>query len=144
MQETHRKLAKVLDESGYSLTKPRIAVLDYMLNREPVSVAHLVKALPSIDRASVYRTMTLFQLLGIVQRHNIGLKYKIELTDMFAEHHHHFTCIKCGKVTPMNEHALERFVDKLAGHYGFAPTEHQIEVQGYCKNCKDSSSYLIQ
>jgi Fur family ferric uptake transcriptional regulator len=137
MEEAKRKLETTLKASGYSLTQPRLIVLEYLLNREPVAVSSLTKALsPGIDRASVYRTITLFQTLGIIQRHTVGLKYRIELTDMFAEHHHHFTCVHCGTVTSMNEQALERFVDKLAQHYGFTPTEHQIEVQGYCKNCK--------
>ncbi|MDB5183579.1 MAG: transcriptional regulator, Fur family transcriptional regulator, ferric uptake regulator [Candidatus Saccharibacteria bacterium] len=141
MEEAKRKLEMTLKGSGYSLTRPRLAVLEYMLGREPVSVAVLTKALSSqIDRASVYRTITLFQILGIIQRHTVGLKYRIELTDMFAEHHHHFTCITCGAVTSMSEQALERFVDKLAEHYGFIPTEHQIEVQGYCKNCKQTQT----
>jgi Fur family ferric uptake transcriptional regulator len=137
MEEARRKLETVLRADGYSLTRPRLAVLEYLLNREPVTLSTLSKALAnSIDRASVYRTVALFQRLGIVQRINMGLKYKIELSDMFAEHHHHFTCLNCGKVIAMNERALENFVDRLAVHYDFAPTAHQIEIQGYCKDCK--------
>ena len=141
MNETTRKLATVLKDSGYSLTAPRRAVFDYLLGREPVTVAMLTKALAaSTDRASVYRTMRVFQQLGIVQRHNVGLKYKIELTDMFADHHHHFTCMKCGAVIPMSERALERFVGKLSDHYGFEAIEHQFEVQGYCKVCRGTAT----
>jgi len=136
MEEAHRKLETVLRSKGYSLTRPRLEVLDALLGREPVPVSLLTKSLSStIDRASVYRTMILFQKLGIIQRHNVGLKYKIELSDMFAEHHHHFTCLKCGKVVAMNERALERFVDRLADHYNFTAVEHQIEIQGYCDAC---------
>jgi Fur family ferric uptake transcriptional regulator len=136
MQEASRKLGTILKDNGYSTTAPRLAVLQYMLHREPVSIASLTKALESIDRASIYRTIHLFQELGIIHRLNTGMKYKVELSDIFAEHHHHFTCIDCGKITAVSEQALERFVDRLSQHYGFVSTEHQFEVQGYCKDCK--------
>lgn len=137
MEEARRKLETILRSEGYSLTKPRLAVLEYLLNREPVALAAITKALDKkADRASVYRTVGLFQALGIIHRLNTGLKYKIELSDMFAEHHHHFTCVNCGRVIAMNERALERFVDRLADHYEFTATDHQIEIQGYCSSCR--------
>lgn len=89
-----------------------------------------------LDRASLYRIITVFEELGIVQRINIGWKYKIELSDKFAEHHHHLTCLKCHKVIPINEHELESFISNLAGSHEFKPVEHQIELQGYCKDCQ--------
>lgn len=141
MEEAHRKLETLLKAKGLSVTRPRLAVLDALLSSEAVPIGTLTKSLSdSIDRASVYRTVTLFQRLGIVQRLNTGMKYKLELTDLFAEHHHHFTCISCGKVIAMNERALERFVDRLADHYEFTPTDHQIEIQGHCSNCKGLQS----
>jgi Fur family zinc uptake transcriptional regulator len=137
MDEATRKLEKIVKDNGYSVTAPRLAVLKYLLGREPVTLSMLTKEMAStVDRASVYRTINLFQELGIIQRHNVGLKYKIELSDIFAEHHHHFTCTRCGKVVAINEKALERFVDRLAGHYGFTAREHQFEVQGLCSTCK--------
>lgn len=137
MEDAQRKLEKILRDNGASVTTPRLAVLEHMLGREPVTVGALTKSLgATIDRASVYRTVNLFQQLGIVQRLNIGLKYKLELSDVFAEHHHHFTCTHCGKVTAISERALERFVDRLSEHYGFLANEHQFEVQGYCKACR--------
>jgi Fur family ferric uptake transcriptional regulator len=88
-----------------------------------------------LDRASIYRAISLFEVLNIVQRLNIGWKYKIELTDKFAEHHHHLTCLKCGQVISINEGELEDFVHKSARINGFKVTAHQIEIQGYCSRC---------
>jgi Fur family ferric uptake transcriptional regulator len=70
-----------------------------------------------------------------VQRLNTGWKYKIELTDKFAEHHHHLTCTTCGQTTSLNEAELESFIEKIAHDYGFTPSSHQIEIQGLCKTC---------
>ncbi|MCA9339304.1 MAG: transcriptional repressor, partial [Candidatus Saccharibacteria bacterium] len=124
----------------YSLTKPRRVVFHFLLHKEPVGIREITKALTSmVDRASVYRTVALFQRLGIIQRHNIGWKYTIELSDKFVEHHHHLTCIQCGKVTSVNEKAVTRFVKNLAEQYGYRATGHQIELQGYCAHCDKSA-----
>jgi len=141
MEEATTKLSKVLKPNGYSLTTPRLIVFKYLIGKEPVSVNTISQALTAhIDRASIYRTIGLFQSLNITQRHNIGWKYKVELSDMFAEHHHHFTCISCGTITPISEQTLEQFIDTLAKQHGFLPTDHQVEVQGYCSKCSATRS----
>jgi len=94
------------------------------------------RARSQLDRASIYRIVTLFEKLGIVQRVNIGWKYKIELSDAFAEHHHHLTCTSCHRVIPIQGTELERFIKKLGQAYAFAPTGHQVEVQGLCRACQ--------
>ncbi|HUO61901.1 MAG TPA: Fur family transcriptional regulator [Candidatus Bathyarchaeia archaeon] len=131
------KLRKILQANGYSLTHPRLAVFTYLSGKEPISMSTLCQALvPDIDRASVYRTVTLFQKLGITKRHAQGWKYMIELGDMFAEHHHHFTCINCGSIVPIGGNSLENFIEQLASRQGFVATGHQIEIQGYCSRCE--------
>lgn len=95
----------------------------------------LVARVPHINRASVYRAVDLFERLGIVQRLNTGWKYKLELSDKFAEHHHHLTCSRCGRTVPMNEAELETVIERLAKTHNFTPTAHQIEIQGLCNTC---------
>ncbi len=99
----------------------------------------LVAKVHNVDRASIYRAVDLFERLGIVQRLNTGWKYKLELTDKFAEHHHHLTCVHCGQTIALNEHMLEQTIDNLARAHGFTPTAHQIEIQGYCRNCQTAN-----
>lgn len=101
----------------------------------------LVAKCSGVDRASVYRTVTLFERLSIVQKLHIGWKYKIELTDQFAIHHHHLTCLCCGKTIVLQPESLERFVETLATQYEFQPTAHQIELQGYCRRCREAQSF---
>lgn len=95
----------------------------------------LVARTPSVDRSSVYRAVELFERLGIVQRLNTGWKYRIELTDKFAAHHHHVTCTHCGRTVPLEETELEAFIEQLAARHGFQPSGHQIEIQGLCQQC---------
>src|SRR2546421_5552224 len=89
-----------------------------------------------VDRASIYRTIALFERLGIVQRLQIGWKYKLELSDAFHHHHHHLTCSNCGKVIPFEEDtALEKRLHVLANSKNFTMQGHQLEIQGLCQNC---------
>jgi Fur family ferric uptake transcriptional regulator len=74
-----------------------------------------------------------------VQRLNTGWKYKIELSDSFAEHHHHLTCTRCGRTIAMNETELEDVIARLAANHRFRPTAHQIEIQGLCTSCLEHS-----
>lgn len=127
----------LLRQSGNSITTARTVVFEALLGQEPLSMQELVRRAGKIDRASVYRTIDLFETLGIVQRLNTGWKYKIELTDKFAEHHHHLTCEHCGLTTAMNEQELEAFIDRLARAKGFTLTSHQIEIQGLCASCRE-------
>jgi Fur family ferric uptake transcriptional regulator len=129
--------ADILREYGSSSTLPRRALFELLIGKEPLSMHELVSQAENImDRASVYRTVELFEQIGIVHRINIGWKYKLELSDKFAEHHHHLTCLKCKQVIPINEDELEHFITKVAAAYSFQPLEHQVEIQGYCKNCR--------
>jgi Fur family ferric uptake transcriptional regulator len=129
-------LKDLLKRNGQSVTTTRLAVFEALSGQEPLSMHELVERVRSADRASVYRTIDLFERLGIVQRLNTGWKYKVELSDKFAAHHHHLTCTHCGATTPMNEAELETVIDRLARNHGFRPMAHQIEIQGICNNCQ--------
>jgi Fur family transcriptional regulator, ferric uptake regulator len=124
-----------LKGAGQSITKPRLAVFDALIGQEPLAMRDLVHKVKSVDRASIYRTVDLFERLGIAQRLNTGWKYKLELTDKFAAHHHHLTCVNCGRTIAMNETELERTIEKLTAAHGFVPSSHQIEIQGLCSDC---------
>ena len=126
----------LLKTSGHSVTAARLTVFEAMLGQEPIGMHQLVNRVRRVDRASVYRSVALFERLGIVQRLNTGWKYKLELSDAFSEHHHHLTCTNCGKTTAMNEDELEEIIHKIAKHHGFRPDSHQIEVQGLCVECR--------
>lgn len=134
-------LEAILRSHGKSITSQRQAIFKLLAGQESLSMNELVAlAGDRIDRASVYRTIALFEEVGIVRRINIGWKYKIELSDNFAEHHHHLTCLRCRKITPINEHALESFIVTLAQSQGFAATDHQVEIQGLCHDCQTAST----
>lgn len=134
----YEDLKALLKEKGSSLTSTRKIVFDLLLGQPPQTMQVLVKrAEGKVDRATVYRTMEVFEKLGIAHRLNIGWKYKYELSDVFMEHHHHFYCSSCGKSydLPANP-MLETMLDSLATKEGYQPRGHQIEIYGFCPSCK--------
>lgn len=130
-------LSSILKEHGYSLTNPRKSVFAAMSGQEAMSVAQLTAMLKDkIDRTSVYRTIDLFEKLGIVNRIQIGWKYKLELSGQFSHHHHHATCLKCGASITFHENQqTEDSIHQIADNLGFKLQSHSLELRGVCKNC---------
>jgi Fur family ferric uptake transcriptional regulator len=136
---TNQPLSKYLKKHGFSVTKQRLSIFEIIKSLGPISTKEIVDALKNnVDKASIYRTISLFEKLSVIQRVNIGWKYKVELTDQFSDHHHHLICIKCGKLIEINEGSLESFISEIAKKYRFKTTKHQIEIEGYCQECSVS------
>lgn len=131
------ELRQLLKDHSQSLTQPRVRVFNALRGREPQSMHELVDACCEIDRASVYRTVALFERLGVVQRLQIGWKYKLELSDAFSHHHHHLTCLKCGRVISFDEtYALAAELRRIGQTHNFIIQTHQLELQGLCPACQ--------
>jgi Fur family ferric uptake transcriptional regulator len=138
MTDPLQQFKTTLKTADCSLTKTRQLVFTALQDKEPQTMAEVVAACGGqVNRASVYRTIALFERLGIVQRLQIGWKYKLELSDAFHHHHHHLTCRQCGTTIPLPEdEQLEKRLKELAKGQNFAMRGHQLEIQGICQNCQ--------
>ncbi len=140
MTQLEELFRTTLKTAGYSDTSQRRAVFGVLIGKEPMAMSAIVAAVQhTVDRASVYRTIELFEKIGIVHRIQYGWKYKLELSDTFHQHHHHITCLKCGKVSTISEDThIEEDIKLLGRTHGFTITSHQLELQGYCNTCHTS------
>ncbi len=140
MSNEQKMFIAALKNSRNSVTKTRSLVFIALLEKEPQSMGELYQTLKNkLDRASLYRTIDLFERLGIVQRLQIGWKYKIELSDTYNYHHHHISCGRCSMTIPVREDlTLEAGIKSLAMEYGFSGISHQLEIRGICQNCQKS------
>ena len=128
---------KTLQENGKSVTSVRLKIFEALNDKEPQTLQELAKYITDIDKASLYRTIQLFEKLGIVNRIQVGWKYKLELSDTYSYHHHHLTCRKCGTIISLREDpSLEARLHVLAGEYGYTDVAHQLEVSGICPTCQ--------
>lgn len=132
---------QTLIDNRSHVTKAREATFKLLLNPEPQTISEiLAKAKGIVDRVSVYRNIELFEKLGIVHRIYVGWKYKLELSDQFIAHHHHLSCLNCGKIIDIEDEIhIDDFIQEVADKFGFKPRRHQFEVDGYCKDCRTKS-----
>lgn len=132
-----KDLKHTLQDEGYSMTKTRRQVFSALADSDALSMDQLARKLQhKMDRSSIYRTIELFEKLGIVNRLQIGWKYKLELSEAFAGHHHHATCLNCNKVIAFEENPeLENDIHDLAENLGFKLTSHTLELRGLCPEC---------
>ncbi len=128
---------QLLRSNGYFVTKARLRLFAVLHHHPEVSIKQLVKLADKNDQATVYRNLNLFEQLGVINRLRLGWHSKVELSDMFQHHHHHFTCLKCAVVTSLPENQmLESQIEHLARSQNFRPTDHQLEIRGVCKSCQ--------
>jgi Fur family transcriptional regulator, ferric uptake regulator len=132
---------QILSSNGCRMTDAREATFRLLISPEPQSISQiLAKADGKVDRVSVYRNIEVFEKLGIAHRVYVGWKYKIELSDDFIAHHHHLSCLYCGKIIDIeDEKHIDDFIRQVAKKSNFKPRRHQFEVDGYCIECQKKS-----
>jgi len=129
-----------LKKSRLFCTRERVRLFQELKNsHDPCSIAHLVSATAeAMDETTVYRNLDAFEKIGIVHRVYTGWKYKVELSDMFRDHHHHMTCTTCGNIISFEEpESLETELKKLGQKYNFSVQSHTLELKGLCSACSN-------
>ena len=131
------RFKEVLKDSGNNYTLPRQTVFEQLLREGPTTSTHLARACaPTIDRATTYRTIGLFERLGVVNRIWHGFKSQIELSEIFTPHHHHAGCQHCGASIDIVNPELEKLLSRIAREHNFLALGHVIELTGYCEKCQ--------
>jgi len=130
------RLRQTLKQAGSSSTKSRVVIFS-SLQQGPLSMARLVDNVRNqTDRATVYRTVDLFEKLGIINRIWYGPEPLVELSEIFTPHHHHALCQNCGKVVDFAGSELEAALSAIAKTNQFLALSHSIELSGYCSDCQ--------
>lgn len=137
METSLGKLRDTLKQAGSNATKKRVTIFTHLQNNSPQSVGRLARDLHAVvDRATVYRTVELFEKLGIVNRIWHGFKHQIELSEIFTPHHHHAQCQNCGKTLDITSKELEVILNELGKWHHFLTLSHSVELVGYCDTCQ--------
>jgi Fe2+ or Zn2+ uptake regulation protein len=131
------KFENILRGNSCHITQARRAVFTALLENDILAMNELAEIVKmSADRTSVYRAIDLFKRLGIVNKVQIGWKYKVELSEIFFRHHHHISCLGCGQIIVIHEDEhIEKIIAELARKYHVHRATHQLEIQGYCAKC---------
>lgn len=140
------KFISILKQNNASVTTVRQKIFNVLLQTDrPLRNGELAALVPSVDRASVYRTLELFDKLGITTTVVRGWTPFTELAEPFKPHHHHIVCERCQKVVEIENETLEDILGLVASRHDFTLTKHTVELTGFCKQCTlQNSGYQRQ
>jgi Fur family ferric uptake transcriptional regulator len=136
-------LSALLKEKGCKLTPQRQIILDIIENCQEKHLSAeeihdmVKKSTPDIGLATVYRTMLLFNEIGIVHKLDLddGLG-RYELNRQKSNHrHHHLICTSCNAVMEVEEDLLESLEQQILNEHGFIVKDHRVKFYGLCSSC---------
>ena len=122
---------------GVKLTEQR-KIIDQVMSdsNDHPDVDELYKRVSKIDSkisiATVYRTVKLFEEVGILAKHDFkGGKARYE--ELSEGHHDHLIDIKTGEIIEFVDEDIEKLQKKVAEKYGYDLVDHKLELYGVKK-----------
>jgi Fur family ferric uptake transcriptional regulator len=126
-----------LNEAGFRAGAARQKVIE-LLGGESCAITALEidRRLPSVGRASVYRTLEQLEQLELVHRVDVGGEVVAFERNDPGGHHHHMVCVRCGRLVPFEDQALERAIHAFGERAEFEITAHDVLLRGICPRCQ--------
>lgn len=129
-----------LKNTGLKATAPRLTILELFrkhdrdksrhMTAEDV-YRHLITENIDIGLATVYRVLTQFEQVGLLQRHYFESgKAVFELNE--GHHHDHLVCLQCGKVEEFHDAEIEKRQNAIAKQRGFEISAHALYLYANC------------
>ncbi|MDO4661742.1 MAG: Fur family transcriptional regulator [Tissierellia bacterium] len=138
-----RDLREIFEKNGHKFTKQRQIIFEalnksvhkHLTPEELFSIVH--EENPSIGIATVYRTLNIFEKLGIVQKQEF--RDSINRYELIGEndHHDHFICKKCGKIYEGQMFSVDKLTKYIKENYDFTMDDYTFKAYGLCSDCKN-------
>lgn len=126
-----------LNEAGFRSGAARRQVIDLLEGeRCAITALEIDRRLPKVGRASVYRTLEQLEELELVYRVDVGGETAAYERNDPGEHHHHMVCVRCGRLVPFEDPALERAIHRVGEGAEFEVTSHDVLLRGVCPRCQ--------
>jgi Fe2+ or Zn2+ uptake regulation protein len=121
---------------GHRITGSRRRVLDVLVSMPAHFTADdVLRQVPDVGRATVFRMMKLLQDLNVVCRvlmEDGSLHYRLSTRG----HHHHLVCRDCGQVEDFSNCDVSSLIQQLAASTEYEIEGHWLEVYGRCSTCR--------
>ena len=129
-----------LNDAGFRTGAARRQVIDLLDGQHcAVTALEIDRRLPSVGRASVYRTLEQLEQLELVYRVDLGGESAAYERNDPGGHHHHMVCVGCGRLTPFEDQALERAIEAIGKRADFEITAHDVLLRGRCPQCREGA-----
>lgn len=139
----HLEVSARLERCDQRYTPARRVLVEELSRAErPLTVPELVSLRPGVPQSSAYRNVTALIDAGVVRRvAGTDDHGRFELAEDLSGHHHHFACIRCGKVADLEpsarlERALAQAAQVVSEEQGVEITEHRFDFVGLCFDCR--------
>ena len=122
------------EDQGLRMTDQRrtiATILDSVIDHPDVEELYgrINKVDKSISLATVYRTVKLFEELGILEKLEFG-DGRARYEDADREHHDHLINVQNGEVIEFVNSDIEKLQEKIAQELGFKLLGHKLELYG--------------
>ncbi len=128
------RIEKLCAEKGLRMTEQRRIIARVLSSaKDHPDVEELHRRASAIDKgisiATVYRTVSLLEESGIVERHDFrnGRSRYEEIGD---DHHDHLIDLQSGKVLEFSDPEIEELQRKIAEKLGYKLVDHRLELYG--------------
>ena len=138
--DTYVDLLAVLAGGGYRSTAPRRAIANLLQRKqEGFSAEALCDELPSVSRATVYRTINLLLEAGVACRLTTINGSHIYSLCGVGHHHHHMVCVECGAVEEFKADSVERLIGEISADIPGEIVAHRLELYVNCHSCPEDA-----
>jgi Fur family ferric uptake transcriptional regulator len=133
----------IFKDKKLRLTHPRFIIFQELsIAERPLSPQELYQSLLKKQRkiglTSIYRSLDLFESLGMVFKIVNGSSIKYKLCKL-ENHHHHIVCKTCGNVVELDFCDISDWSRRVMESTGYEVTDHQLNFYGFCKSCKEKA-----
>ena len=130
----------ILKERGSRATRPRKVIADLLEQKlGGFTIEALNEELPSVGRATVYRTVKLLLEAGVVCKLTMMDGSRVYMVSRTGHHHHHYVCVKCGAVEEFKAAAAEKLLRSIGADLPGQVLDHRIELYVNCGHCPAKS-----
>ena len=135
------RFEEYLQSRGMRITKPRLALVDFIFERhDHFNADELIEAFAirhkgeKISRPTFYRTLEQLVEAGLLRKMTLGSRAVYE-HDYGYPQHDHLYCQMCDKLIEFNSEELADIRDAVAREHDFRVTGHRLIITGVCSDC---------
>lgn len=135
LQDKTERMTQALRDGGVRVTRQRQALLQVLnASEDHPDAAELHRRAqvvdPSVSLATVYRTLSVLEREGVIQRHSFesgGARFEM------AEpgHHDHIVDLDSGAIIEFHNEKIEELQRQIAAEMGYDIVHHRLEL--YCR-----------
>lgn len=132
------QIAQKLRSEGFKVTPQRLAIFQalYDFDKHPNAESiyrNLHPSYPTMSLATVYKTMEIFEKIGLVRILNVGgdsCRYDYDVSP-----HPHIRCAVCGRIDDLKGIDIEEIHHTVHAMSDYEVLGGQISFEGICPKC---------